>query len=275
PAATFQHLVESLPRRVEAVIAAKAGPAVQGPLGHRLDAPVPPISMTGPMYLHQLISTKALFFFFSRTILFNVFSFFLWPKAGYYQLTETPVCVWVCVCVSRRSYVGVELVQWLCEQCVYVRCRSMAVRVWQVLLELGILLSVDQRVVFGDSNSYYQFSFEECESAACEFCGLEKEAWPEAVRLLLQLVPYLGPCWEGGVFRVSHRIPVPSDRIPTRPCGIPTELATELNMSLRERKNGREESELEREGKNRGSERNDNFRRQRIGRHKDRGRDNL
>lgn len=72
------------------------------------------------------------------------------------------------------------------------------------------------------------------------------------------------------MFRVSHRIPVPSDRIPTRPCGIPTELATELNMSLRERKNGREESELEREGKNRGSERNDNFRRQRIGRHKDR-----
>ncbi|XP_071231061.1 rap guanine nucleotide exchange factor 5-like isoform X1 [Salvelinus alpinus] len=93
--------------------------------------------------------------------------------------------------IIRRSYVGVDLVQWLCEQCVYVRCRSMAARVWQVLLELGILLSVDQRVVFGDSNSYYQFSFEECESAACEFCGLEKEAWPEAVRLLLQLVPYV------------------------------------------------------------------------------------
>eukprot|EP00063_Salmo_salar_P023674 XP_013998509.1 PREDICTED: rap guanine nucleotide exchange factor 5-like isoform X2 [Salmo salar] len=93
--------------------------------------------------------------------------------------------------IIRRSYVGVDLVQWLCEQCVYVRCRSMAVRVWQVLLELGILLSVDQRVVFGDSNSYYQFSFEECESAACEFSGLEKEAWPEAVRLLLQLVPYV------------------------------------------------------------------------------------
>lgn len=54
------------------------------------------------------------------------------------------MCVHVCVlmlCVSRRSYVGVDLVQWLCEQCVYVRCRSMAVRVWQVLLELGILLS--------------------------------------------------------------------------------------------------------------------------------------
>lgn len=36
---------------------------------------------------------------------------------------------------------GVELVQWLCEQCVYVRCRTTAARVWQVLLELGVLLS--------------------------------------------------------------------------------------------------------------------------------------
>lgn len=36
---------------------------------------------------------------------------------------------------------GVELVQWLCEQCVYVRCRTTGVRVWQVLLELGVLLS--------------------------------------------------------------------------------------------------------------------------------------
>lgn len=45
------------------------------------------------------------------------------------------------VCFNRRSYVGVELVQWLCEQCVYVRCRTTAVRVWQVLLELGVLLS--------------------------------------------------------------------------------------------------------------------------------------
>uniref|UniRef100_A0A671WM54 Rap guanine nucleotide exchange factor 5 n=1 Tax=Sparus aurata TaxID=8175 RepID=A0A671WM54_SPAAU len=99
------------------------------------------------------------------------------------------VCVCVCVCFNRRSYVGVELVQWLCEQCMYVRCRTTAVRVWQVLLELGVLLSVDQRVVFSDSNSYYQFSFEECDSASCEFRSNEGE-WPEAVRLLLQLAPY-------------------------------------------------------------------------------------
>ncbi|KAM6974790.1 rap guanine nucleotide exchange factor 5 [Tautogolabrus adspersus] len=92
--------------------------------------------------------------------------------------------------IIRRSYVGVELVQWLCEQCVYVRCRTTAVRVWQVLLELGVLLSVDQRVVFSDSNSYYQFSFEECDSASCEFRSNEGE-WPEAVRLLLTLAPYV------------------------------------------------------------------------------------
>lgn len=47
----------------------------------------------------------------------------------------------MCVFFHRRSYVGVELVQWLCEQCLYVRCRTTAVRVWQVLLELGVLLS--------------------------------------------------------------------------------------------------------------------------------------
>uniref|UniRef100_A0A096LQ70 Rap guanine nucleotide exchange factor 5 n=1 Tax=Poecilia formosa TaxID=48698 RepID=A0A096LQ70_POEFO len=92
--------------------------------------------------------------------------------------------------IIRRSYVGVELVQWLCEQCVYVRCRTTAVRVWQVLLELGVLLSVDQRVVFSDSNTYYQFSFEECDSASCEFRSNEGE-WPEAVKLLLQLAPYV------------------------------------------------------------------------------------
>ncbi|KAK2830273.1 hypothetical protein Q5P01_018204 [Channa striata] len=92
--------------------------------------------------------------------------------------------------IIRRSYVGVELVQWLCEQCVYVRCRTTAVRVWQVLLELGVLLSVDQRVVFSDSNSYYQFSFEECDSVSCEFRSNEGE-WSEAVRLLLQLAPYV------------------------------------------------------------------------------------
>ncbi|KAG9278967.1 rap guanine nucleotide exchange factor 5 isoform X1 [Astyanax mexicanus] len=91
--------------------------------------------------------------------------------------------------IIRRSYVGVELVQWLLEQCVFVQCRMMAARVWQVLLELGILHSVDQRVVFEDSNTYYQFSFEECDAQGCEFRS--EEEWQNGVRLLLQLVPYV------------------------------------------------------------------------------------
>ncbi|XP_026785613.1 rap guanine nucleotide exchange factor 5 isoform X4 [Pangasianodon hypophthalmus] len=91
--------------------------------------------------------------------------------------------------IIRRSYVGVELVQWLLEQCVFVQCRMMAARVWQVLLELGILHSVDQRVVFEDSNTYYQFSFEECDAQGCEFRS--EEEWQNGVRLLMQLVPYV------------------------------------------------------------------------------------
>ncbi|XP_060753631.1 rap guanine nucleotide exchange factor 5 [Tachysurus vachellii] len=91
--------------------------------------------------------------------------------------------------IIRRSYVGVELVQWLLEQCVFVQCRMMAARVWQVLLELGILHSVDQRVVFEDSNTYYQFSFEECDAQGCEFRS--EEEWQNGVRLLTQLVPYV------------------------------------------------------------------------------------
>uniref|UniRef100_A0A672YEY6 Rap guanine nucleotide exchange factor (GEF) 5a n=1 Tax=Sphaeramia orbicularis TaxID=375764 RepID=A0A672YEY6_9TELE len=113
--------------------------------------------------------------------------------------------------IIRRSYVGVELVQWLCEQCVYVRCRTTAARVWQVLLELGVLLSVDQRVVFSDSNTYYQFSFEECDSPSCEFRSNEGE-WPEAVRLLLQLAPYVQFRSGGGTNSPTfvHFIPYPA-----------------------------------------------------------------
>ncbi|XP_029104027.1 rap guanine nucleotide exchange factor 5 isoform X2 [Scleropages formosus] len=91
--------------------------------------------------------------------------------------------------IIRRSYVGMELVQWLLEQCAFIQCRTMAARVWQVLLELGILLSVDQRIVFEDSDTYYQFSFEECDTLACEFRN--EEEWQNGVRLLLQLVPYV------------------------------------------------------------------------------------
>lgn len=67
---------------------------------------------------------------------------------------------------------------------------NVLVEVLKTLTCVPALLAVDQRVVFSDSNSYYQFSFEECDSPSCEFRCNEAE-WPEAVRLLLQLAPYV------------------------------------------------------------------------------------
>ncbi|XP_018596274.2 rap guanine nucleotide exchange factor 5b isoform X2 [Scleropages formosus] len=91
--------------------------------------------------------------------------------------------------ILRRSYVGVELVQWLTEQCAFIQCRRTAAGVWQAIMELGILLSVDHRISFEDSNTYYQFSFEECHAKTCEF--QDEGEWQNGVRLLLQLVPYV------------------------------------------------------------------------------------
>uniref|UniRef100_A0A673FX52 Rap guanine nucleotide exchange factor 5-like n=1 Tax=Sinocyclocheilus rhinocerous TaxID=307959 RepID=A0A673FX52_9TELE len=54
---------------------------------------------------------------------------------------------------------------------------------------LSVVPSVDQRLVFEDSNTYYQFSFEECDAQGCEFRS--EEEWQSGVRLLLQLVPYV------------------------------------------------------------------------------------
>lgn len=55
--------------------------------------------------------------------------------------------------ICRRSCVGSELVDWLLEQCPFVKCRSTAVGVWQLLLDMGIILS-------GQSCQYLQ-----CEEA--------------------------------------------------------------------------------------------------------------
>lgn len=44
---------------------------------------------------------------------------------------------------------GSELVDWLLEQCPFVKCRSTAVGVWQLLLDMGIILS-------GQSCWYFQ-----------------------------------------------------------------------------------------------------------------------
>uniref|UniRef100_A0A8C0YDB0 Rap guanine nucleotide exchange factor 5 n=2 Tax=Cyprinus carpio TaxID=7962 RepID=A0A8C0YDB0_CYPCA len=130
--------------------------------------------------------------------------------------------------IIRRSYVGVELVQWLLEQCVSVQCRLMASRVWQVLLELGILHSVDQRLVFEDSNTYYQFSFEECDAQGCEFRN--EEEWQNGVRLLLQLVPY-----------VQFRVVSPPEEDPERKRDICSEI---LQMKALERLTSTVQNEL-------------------------------
>ncbi|KAL4646922.1 rap guanine nucleotide exchange factor 5-like isoform X1 [Arapaima gigas] len=88
--------------------------------------------------------------------------------------------------ILRRSYVGVELVQWLMEQCAFIEHRRTAAGVWQAVMEQGILLSVDHRIAFEDSNTYYQFSFEECHAQTCEF--QDERQWQNGVQLLLQLV---------------------------------------------------------------------------------------
>ncbi|XP_062848430.1 rap guanine nucleotide exchange factor 5b isoform X2 [Trichomycterus rosablanca] len=90
--------------------------------------------------------------------------------------------------IIRRSFVGLELVQWLMEQCVVVESRNAACRVWNVLLELRILLSVERQAVFEDSGSLYQFSFEECEAQSCEF--RKQSQWLNGVSLLLKAGPH-------------------------------------------------------------------------------------
>ncbi|XP_058249327.1 rap guanine nucleotide exchange factor 5b isoform X4 [Hemibagrus wyckioides] len=90
--------------------------------------------------------------------------------------------------IIKRSFIGQELVQWLTEQqCVFVGNRNAAARVWNVLLELGILLSVERLAEFEDSETLYQFSFEECEAQSCEFRN--QTQWQNGVNLLLQVAP--------------------------------------------------------------------------------------
>ncbi|NXR33656.1 RPGF5 factor, partial [Zosterops hypoxanthus] len=93
--------------------------------------------------------------------------------------------------ICRRSCVGSELVDWLLEQCPFVKCRSTAAGVWQLLLDMGIILSVDRQLYFQDSQAFYQFSADECTYLFCEF--EKEEAWKNGVKLLLQLLPLSPP----------------------------------------------------------------------------------
>ncbi|XP_010146030.1 PREDICTED: rap guanine nucleotide exchange factor 5-like, partial [Eurypyga helias] len=93
--------------------------------------------------------------------------------------------------ICRRSCVGSELVDWLLEQCPFVKCRSTAVGVWQLLLDMGIILSVDRQLYFQDAHAFYQFSADECTYLFCEF--EKEEGWKNGVKLLLQLLPLSPP----------------------------------------------------------------------------------
>uniref|UniRef100_A0A8C6G491 Rap guanine nucleotide exchange factor 5 n=1 Tax=Moschus moschiferus TaxID=68415 RepID=A0A8C6G491_MOSMO len=101
----------------------------------------------------------------------------------------------------RRSCVGSELVDWLLEHCPFVQCRSMAIGVWQLLLDMGILSSVDQHLYFQDTYVFYQFSSDECSYLYCEF--EREEEWQNGVRLLLQLVPLIPS--RAGICELSHQ----------------------------------------------------------------------
>ncbi|XP_065522381.1 rap guanine nucleotide exchange factor 5-like [Lathamus discolor] len=88
--------------------------------------------------------------------------------------------------ICRRSCVGSELVDWLLEQCPFVKRRSIAAGVWQLLLDMGIILS-DQQLCFQDTHAFYQFSVDECTYLFCEY--EKEEGWKNIVKLLLQLLP--------------------------------------------------------------------------------------
>ncbi|XP_036183816.1 rap guanine nucleotide exchange factor 5 isoform X3 [Myotis myotis] len=101
----------------------------------------------------------------------------------------------------RRSCVGSELVDWLLEHCPFVQCRSTAIGVWQLLLDMGILSSVDQHLYFQDTYVFYQFSSDECSYLYCEF--EREEEWQNGVKMLLQLVPVIRT--RAGVCELSHQ----------------------------------------------------------------------
>ncbi|KAF6086711.1 Rap guanine nucleotide exchange factor 5 [Phyllostomus discolor] len=77
----------------------------------------------------------------------------------------------------------------------------MAVGVWQLLLDMGIMSSVDQHLYFQDTYVFYQFSSDECSYLYCEF--EREDEWQNGVRLLLQLVPLLPA--RAGLCELSHQ----------------------------------------------------------------------
>lgn len=77
----------------------------------------------------------------------------------------------------------------------------MAIGVWQLLLDMGIMSSVDQHLYFQDNYVFYQFSSDECSYLYCEF--EREEEWQKGVKLLLELV-HLIPA-RAGICDLSHQ----------------------------------------------------------------------
>uniref|UniRef100_A0A5F5PY42 Rap guanine nucleotide exchange factor 5 n=1 Tax=Equus caballus TaxID=9796 RepID=A0A5F5PY42_HORSE len=77
----------------------------------------------------------------------------------------------------------------------------MAIGVWQLLLDMGIMSSVDQHLYFQDTYVFYQFSSDECSYLYCEF--EREEEWQNGVKLLLQLVPLIPA--RAGICELSHQ----------------------------------------------------------------------
>lgn len=46
--------------------------------------------------------------------------------------------------IGRRTYIGLELVEWLMDHCEFIQNRGIASKMWNILLDMGILLSGTQ-----------------------------------------------------------------------------------------------------------------------------------
>ncbi|XP_053266420.1 rap guanine nucleotide exchange factor 5 [Podarcis raffonei] len=93
--------------------------------------------------------------------------------------------------LCRRSCIGSELVDWLLKRCPFIKSRSTAAGIWQLLLNMRIVLSVDKQIYFQDKYVFYQFSADECTYLFCEY--ERDDGWKNGVKLLLQLVPVIPP----------------------------------------------------------------------------------
>ncbi|XP_058037962.1 rap guanine nucleotide exchange factor 5 isoform X1 [Ahaetulla prasina] len=93
--------------------------------------------------------------------------------------------------LCRQSCIGSELVDWLLKCCTFINSRSTAAGIWQLLLNMGIVFTVDKQTCFLDRYVFYQFSSDECTYLFCEYEG--EKGWKNGVKFLLKMVPATSP----------------------------------------------------------------------------------